>query len=98
MDRYKRFNHNRFANNKFIVSSAQFLKMDYLGRATLCSPLLLVQNAVKRDIPQHLVTFTFTLRDSHRYYTRNSYLPRNPNPSTDRGKRITYRFIKDWRA
>ena len=46
-----------------------------------------VQNALKGDIPEHFETFRSTLRGSHVYYTRNSYLPRLPNPRTDWGKK-----------
>ena len=35
-----------------------------------------VQNAIEGETPEHLETFTITLRDLHGHNTRNSYLPR----------------------
>ena len=49
-----------------------------------------IQNAIKGEIPDHLETFKIALRDLHGHDTKNSYLPRIPNPKTERGKRTTY--------
>ena len=101
MDRLQAFQ-NRFAKrivgNKISSSEAlnslQWLPLAGRSFAHRCSA---VQNAIKGKMPDHLETFKITLRDLHGHNTRNSYLPRIPNPKTEWGKRTTYyRYISDW--
>ena len=101
MDRLQAFQ-NRFAKrilgNKISSSEAlnslQWIPLAERRFAHRCSA---VQNAIKGEIPEHLETFTTTLRDLRGHNTRNSYLPRIPHTKTQCGKIATYyRYISDW--
>ena len=56
-----------------------------------------VAEFIKGDIPEHFNIFKTTMKYSHGYSTRNSYLPKLPKIRTDWGKRITsYKCTIDW--
>ena len=58
---------------------------------------LTIQNAIKRDVPEHFDIFRTPLSQLHNYNTRNCFLPRPPKPRTEWGRRTTYfRAFNDW--
>ena len=71
------------------MSSSEALKcLNWLPMAgrRLSHRCIAVENAIKRDIPQHFERFKSTLRSSHGYNTRHGYLPRLPEPKTECGR------------
>ena len=57
---------------------------------------ILVQNAIKGDIPEHFEKFRSPM-NSHGYNTRNGHLPRFDTIRTEWGRRITsYQALNDW--
>ena len=94
MDHLQAFQNKRILDNKISSSEAlnslQWIPLAEQRFAHQCSA---VQDAIKGEIPEHLETFKITLRDLRGHNTRNSYLPRIPNPKTECGKRTTYYYI-----
>ena len=101
MDRLQAFQ-KRFAKrimgNKMSSSEAlEHLKWIPLAGRRFGHRCCAVQNAIKGDIPEHFNIFKTTMKYSHGYSTRNSYLPKLPKIRTDWGKRITsYKCTIDW--
>ena len=98
MDHLQAFQNKRILDNKISSSKAlNSLQWIPLAEQRFAHQWSAVQDAIKGEIPEHLETFKITLRDLRGHNTRNSYLPRIPNPKTECGKRTThYRYISDW--
>jgi len=56
-----------------------------------------VQDAMKRRIPEHFSVFRSTMNQQHSHNTRNGYMPKVSRPRTEWGKSKTYyKAIQDW--
>ena len=76
------------------MKTLKWLPLECRRRGHRCE---LVQNAIKRNIPEHFNKFRSALNSSHGYKTRNGYLPRLPKIKTDWGRRITsFQAMNDW--
>ena len=93
---------NRFAKKVQGYKTSSTEALQYLNWVPLAGRrfghrCVVVQAAIKGEIPQHFESFPSTLRNSHGHNTRNGYLPRLPKPKTEWGKRLThYRCTNDW--
>ena len=82
-------------SSKEAMKTLKWLPLECRRRGHRCE---LVQNAIKRNIPEHFDKFRSPLNSSHGYNIRNGCLPRLPKvKTTDWGRRVTsFQATNDW--
>ena len=81
------------ASSEESIKALNWLPLEYRRRGHRC---LLVQNAIKGNVPEHFDSFKSPL-NSHGYNTRNGYLPRFGKFRTTWGKRNTcFQAVNEW--